>query len=389
MKYLKSYKLFEGVTVPGIKISTDKSDSIRCGNCLAQSSGKPLKSPPKQTSQSLNNYSNSNKSQLKSQQIDRYEAEKKIFFQKYKEAEEGINKVFKSSKKWYTDHYNKEETLKKFENKANRNKLVNFINEEIKLKYWNINSDSEMSKIWKKEYSNAIGWVWSDKCDRINLNMELYDDYPDYKETIPHELGHCIYFKLKQLGEDPISGNEDASTSISPNYRGRRVNPSLSDEENKELKDTEIYLLKKQENQTRLMALRRLLNIGSRDTCQQIKQKFEWNIGKGKLKFDYLTPSGFVKKHPYCYWLKLNVPQEYKEWLLGKDYQIEGKPRLALIYDLLQCSFDGIDNLDFPRLFSVFSIYRDGFIWLDLSKLTQLNLDVVTNGSLEDFNKMG
>jgi len=390
MKYLESYKLFERVTVPGIETSTDKSDSGGCGNCLATKSGNSLISPPKQTFQSLDNYQNLNRPPSKGQQINPYEAEKQIFLQKNKGAEGRINSIFNSAKNWYTGHYMKPETLKKFKKRENRDRLVDFINKEIKLAYWNRNSDSELFKIWEKEYSNAIGWVWSNIPDWLNLNMENYKEDPDYKETIPHELGHCIYRKLKQLGEDPISGNQDASTSVPPNFREAGINPSLSDEESTKFKNTETYLTRETENQTRLMSLRRLLNIGSVDTCEQIKQKFEKNLGNGNLKFRYLIPSGFVKnKNGNCYWLKLEVSPRHKEWLLAKDYQIAGKPRLYRIYRILGCSFDGKDSLDFPRLFSIFSEYKDGFIWLDLSKLTQLNLDVVTNDSPEDFNKMG
>jgi len=390
MKYLESYKLFERVTVPDIETSTDSNDSRGCGNCLARRSGKPLISPPRQTFQGLDNYQNSNKPTPKGQQIDPYEAQKQIFLQKNKGVEGRINSIFNSAKNWYTSHYMKEETLKKFKNKANRDKLVDFINKEIKLAYWNRNSDSEMFKIWEKEYSYAIGWVYSYRPDWINLNMELYKDYPDYKETIPHELGHCIYFKLKELGENPVSENKDASTSVSPNFRETSINPSLSDEERSGLQHTETYLTSEPENQTRIMSLRRILSIGSKDTCQQIKQKFEDNIKNDRLKFDYLIPSGFVKnKNGDCYWLKLKVLDKHKRWISNQKYFIEGKPRLGRIYYLLTCSFDGKDNRDFPRVFSIFSQYKDGFIWLDLSGLTQLNLDVVTNDSPEDFNKMG
>jgi len=388
MKYLESYKLFERVTVPDIYTSTDRNDSRGCGTCLAAKSGNPLVSPPPQTFQGLDNYQNSNKPILKSQQIDPYLAEKQIFFQKNKGVEGRINRVFNLSKKWYTDHYMKEETLKKFKKRENRDKLLNFINEGIKLAYWNRNSDSKMFNRWEKEYSDAIGWVWSDTFDWINLNMELYESYPDYKDTIPHELGHCIYYKLKQLGEDPITGNKHASTSVSPNFRRGVTKPSLSDKESAKIEDTETYLTDEVENQTRIMSLRRLLNIGSRDGCQQIKQKIESNIKEGKLKFDYLTSSGFVKTGD-CYWLKLKVPDGNKKWILDKNYFIGGKPRLYRIYIMLSCSFDGKDNLDFSRVFSIFSQYKDGFIWLDLSKITRLNLDVVTNDSPEDFNKMG
>jgi hypothetical protein len=390
MKYLESYKLFERVTVPDIENSTDRNDSRGCGNCLAQKSGNPLISPPKQTFQGLDNYQNLNKTTSKGQQIDPYEAQKQIFLQNNQGAEGRINSIFNSAKNWYTVHYMKKETLQKFKNGANRDKLVDFINKEIKLAYWNRNSDSEIFKIWEEKYSTYIGWVWSERPDWINLNMENYGSDPDYKETIPHELGHCIYHKLLTLGEDPISGNKDAGTSVSPNFRETSINPSLSDEEKTELKDMETYLMRIPENQTRLMSLRRLLSIGSKDTCEQIKQKFEDNLGNGKLKFKYLRPSGFVKnKNGDCYWLKLKVFDKHKGWLLDKDYQIAGKPRLGRIYLILNCSFDGERNLDFGRVFSIFSQYSDGFIWLDLSKITRLNLDVVTNDSPEDFNKMG
>ena len=379
MKYLESYKLFERVTVPDIETTSDGNDSEGCGNCLAAKSGKPLISPPQQTFQGLDNYQNLNKPLLKSQQINPYEAEKQIFFQNNPGLEERINIIFNTAKDWYTSHYMKPETLKKFRNQNNRDKLVNFINKEIKLAYWNRNSDSELSKIWEKEYSGAHGWVWPNQFQWINLNMENYEN-DGYKQTIPHELGHCIYHKLWKLGEDPISGNKDASRSVSPNFREKSVNPSLSDEERTEFQDEETYLTSESENQTRLMLLRRLLSIGPRDTCLQIKQKFESNIKNGKLKFEYLYPPVFVKKqNEDCYWLKFRVLDGYKEWISDKNYFINGKPRLGRISGMLRCWFDGKDNSDFKRLFSVFSEYWNGFIWLDLSKLTQLNIDVVRN----------
>jgi len=399
MKYLKSYKLFEGVTVPDIKTSSDGNDSKGCGTCLAAKSGKPLESSPQETPQSSDDSQNSNKPSSKGQQINPYEAEKRKFFEDNPHAEGCINEVFISAKDWYTGHYMKPETLKKFKNKANRDKLVDFINKEIKLAYWNRNSDSEMFERWEKEYSNALGWVWAYRFQWINLNMENYKDDPDYKQAIPHEIGHCIYFKLIELGENPVSGNEDASTSDSPNFKATGLDSplsSLSNEERMELEDREDYLTSEPENQTRIMTLRQLWNIGSVDTCEQIKQKFEKNLGNGNLKFDNLIPSGFVKnKNGDCYWLKLKVPQKYIERLLDKKYQLvgygkkEAKPRLALISELFTCSFDGENKLDFQKLFSIFSQYSNGFIWLDLSGLTQLNLDVVTNDSPDDFNKRG
>ena len=404
MKYLESFELFERVIVPDIETSRDKNDSRRCGNCLVDKSGKPLISPPPQTFQGLDNYQNLNRPPSLIKDLD---LEIQKFFKAHPEANGLINQEFNSSKKWYTEHYSKPETLQKFKNKVNRDKLVNFINKEIKLGYWNRNSlkaksnqykDYEISKNWEKDYSQYLGWVWTDRPDLLNLNMEQYNSDWGYKETIPHEMGHSIYLKLEELGEDPISGNKDAATSIAPNFTRNNVNPSLSDREKGKIEKMETYLTDEMENQTRLMKLRKLMNIGAKDTCEQIKQKFERDIKNGNLKFRYLIPSGFVKnKNGDCYWLKLKVSDDEilgldttaKEFILDKNYFIEGKPRLYRIYQLLNdCTFKGRDMIDFPRLFSIFSQYKDGFIWLDLSKITQLNIDVVTNDSPDDFNKM-
>jgi len=375
MKYLESYKLFERVTVPDFETTSDGNNSKGCGNCLAAKSGKPLISPPQQTFQGLDNYQNPARS--------RNEEQKKILFENNPGLEERINSVFKSAKNWYIEHYMKPETKKKFKKGGNRKVLVNFINNEIKLLYWNrdsVDKNSEIYKDWEKEYSERWGWVWLSRINQINLNMEKCKVDPDYKQTIPHELGHCIYLKLEQLGEDPISGNKDAGRSVSPNFRETAINPSLSDEESTEIKDIETYLTSEIENQTRLMRLRQLMNIGPRDTCLQIKQKFEKNIGNDKLKFKYLYPPVFVKKpNEDCYWLKFPVPDSNKKLILDEKYFIDGKPRLRRIHKALECSFDEQDDLDFPRLFSIFSQYRDGFIWLDLGGLTQLNIDVVRN----------
>ena len=389
MKYLESYKLFERVTVPDIETTSDENDTKGCGNCLAAKSGKPLKSLPKQTSPSSDDSQNSNKPTSGSKKIESpYNVQKRKFFEDNPSAEGLINSILNSSKKWYTDHYMKPETLKKFKKRENRDRLVDFINKEIKLAYWNRNSDKDSHYIhnWHNN-KNFNGWVFPNEFDRINLNMERYKN-DGYKITIPHELGHCIYHKLEELGEDPISGNKDANTSFSPKL------DEWTSVYDKKLDDRdwwwEDYSTDEKENQTRIMSLRRLLNIGPQDTCEQIKQKFQSNIKNGKLKFDYLTPSGFVKKqNGYCYWLKLGVSSGHKEWLLDKNDFIEGKPRLFKILSLLNCSLNGESLSDFALLFSVFSQYKDGFIWLDLSKITQLNLDVVTNDSPENFDKMG
>lgn len=110
------------------------------------------------------------------------------------------------------------------------------------------------------------------------------------------------------------------------------------------------------------------------------------------MKFNFLIPSGFVKNESGdCYWLKLSPKKEgkNKEWLLNPKYCVNGVPRLWRIEKILRCSF-GSNNymIDFQRLFSIYSKYKDGFIWLSLSGITQLNRDVVTNDSPEDFNKM-
>lgn len=46
MKYIESYKLFEGVTVPTESTVGKNDTSSKCGTCLSKNGGKPLLSPP-------------------------------------------------------------------------------------------------------------------------------------------------------------------------------------------------------------------------------------------------------------------------------------------------------------------------------------------------------
>jgi hypothetical protein len=363
MKYLQSFKLFEGVSVPSLEEDNDSTSEIdldkiskNCGTCKNTS-----------TSQNL---------PLRSDYEKRVQ---QILKNKYPGLETKIQSVLNSSKKWYVKHYSRPETINKFKKSSNHNIILNFINKEIKINFWNLelatNFLESKTYSWKNLDGQNIGWVWPTKAGIINLNLDKMSEDENFEMTIPHEMSHCIFLKLKALGEDPTRGNKDISNSTSPRSSGQGIS-KIVDKEGIKKKKLEIYITNPEENAARMFTLRRVLEILPTSSCEQIKNIFEKNLKSKKLVFENLEFIGFQKSGG-CYLMKLKTPDYLKSFIQDSSNMIDGKLRLSAIYTTLYSTFNGQKIPDIQRLLSIYSYYKDGIIWVDLSKLTKLNTDLV------------
>jgi len=170
-------------------------------------------------------------------------------------------------KDYYINHFSKPETVNKFTNKNNILKIKEFI-PNIKYKPF-------------FEKSNKNGFVNQNNLNIINLNLNnLFTKSDDgvispkgtlLYDTILHEMGHLIDFKLQSLGEQTIA-------SSSAYYK-----PTDN-------KDT--YVQSDVETYARIQRLREVLGLNPNAGGEEIKNKIVEFIKSKKIQFPNIRIMG-------------------------------------------------------------------------------------------------
>jgi hypothetical protein len=247
-----------------------------------------------------------------------------------------INNLIKTEgnkvKEYYKSHYSKPETIAKFKNKKNINEIKNFI-PNIKF------------KIIPK--SDKLGWVNKQNPNIINLALNklfqkngnqisakgsiLYD-------TILHEMGHLIDFKLESLGEK--------SHSNSTGYYNAQDG-----------KDN--YVQSEEETYTRVQRLREILGLNPNDDGLKIREKLIQFFKQKKLSF----PDVKIYKVENPVGLKF-IP----------DYTSKGAlTQLWKFYSPIKLG--GTPQPDISALFAKYSsILSDKSVFLNLDLLGEVNI---------------
>jgi hypothetical protein len=250
-----------------------------------------------------------------------------------------ITNETKKVKNYYQQHYSKPETVAKFKDKNNINDIKTYI-KTIKCKLI-------------IEYGNRFGFVNKDKPSIINLIVNnLFVRQGDNMasrgnlvyDTILHEMAHLIDFRMKKLGEKPITAS---SGYYSPNSG-----------ENKD-----DYVQSNIETFARIQRLREILGLNPNANGYDIKEKLIEFIKSKKLtlpnveKYGGNSPNGIF----------FTLPQRRKGTLTD----------LWGFYSPMK--INGTSVPDIAALFGKYSsLHKSGFVFLNLDTIGKVNVSTVS-----------
>jgi hypothetical protein len=230
-------------------------------------------------------------------------------------------------KNHFIKHYSNRDTIMKFKNKDNIKKILSLI-PRFKLKLWNKNDSPNQ---------NSNGWVNFNSPFLINLNSWKFTGNVKAYNTILHEMAHLIDNIMTKLGEDSITTN---TTPLTSPQNGQ-----------------DSYVANERETLARIQNLRSTLGIGPVDNPQMVMSKFINAIKTKKMTFgDYRI--GKVNN-----FLVFQKPEGEKGVLSD----------LWSFYSVLR--INNVKFSDIPALFATFSILKDNKVYLDISKIANININ--------------
>lgn len=232
---------------------------------------------------------------------------------------------------YYTNLYKNPNTLRKFKNKSNAQKIISYLS-TIKIKLFYNKEQSPNPK--------SFGWVNREEPGIVKLNTYLLNTSDISYNTILHEIGHLIDFKLQDLREDSITTNTEG----------------FYNSENKQ----DSYVGSETETIARVQRLREMLNLGPLDSKEIFSKKIIYAIETKKITFGNLH----VQKDKNGRYLVLSKRKTDKGilsdlWkLYSENFKINNNPQP-----------------DIAALFANNSIIKNGKIYLDLFKIANLNIN--------------
>ena len=221
-------------------------------------------------------------------------------------------------------------------------------NFKIKL---NASSDPNASEMVKKSW----GYCSSEK-DPFTLHLNLYNFYngkaqgnKSIKDTIKHEMAHLIDGFLKK---------NKVSTYI-PTHASHLGADEYA----------RIYLINDRDTFARLNILRGVINVGPADSGKQILEKFLSSYKSGKIKSESFTFSGAKdnKKDLYILVMKPKYTEKRASLETAQSaYKLMSGRKAIMV--------DDKENYNIEQLFSNFSAFKNGEIYVNMSEIAQVNL---------------
>ena len=275
--------------------------------------------------------------------------QKKIKFEKIKQE---ISELARQNKKEYNDWYSHPNTVSKFTDaeQSVRKKLISSLIPNFKIKL-NASSDPNASEMVKKSW----GYCSSEK-DPFTLHLNLYNFYngkaqgnKSIKDTIKHEMAHLIDGFLKK---------NKVSTYI-PTHASHLGADEYA----------RIYLINDRDTFARLNILRGVINVGPADSGKQILEKFLSSYKSGKIKSESFTFSGAKdnKKDLYILVMKPKYTEKRASLETAQSaYKLMSGRKAIMV--------DDKENYNIEQLFSNFSAFKNGEIYVNMSEIAQVNL---------------
>ena len=275
--------------------------------------------------------------------------QKKIKFEKIKQE---ISELARQTKKEYNDWYSHPNTVSKFTDaeQSVRKKLISSLIPNFKIKL-NASSDPNASEMVKKSW----GYCSSEK-DPFTLHLNLYNFYngkaqgnKSIKDTIKHEMAHLIDGFLKK---------NKVSTYI-PTHASHLGADEYA----------RIYLINDRDTFARLNILRGVINVGPADSGKQILEKFLSSYKSGKIKSESFTFSGAKdnKKDLYILVMKPKYTEKRASLETAQSaYKLMSGRKAIMV--------DDKENYNIEQLFSNFSAFKNGEIYVNMSEIAHVNL---------------
>jgi hypothetical protein len=275
--------------------------------------------------------------------------QKKIKFEKIKQE---ISELARQNKKEYIDWYSHPDTVSKFTDaeQSVRKNLISSLIPNFKIKL-NGSPDPNASEMVKKSW----GYCSFGK-DPFTIHLNLYNFYngkaqgnKSIKDTIKHEMAHLIDGFLKK---------NKVSTYI-PTHSSHLDADEYA----------RIYLINDLDTFARLNILRGVINVGPSDSGKQILEKFLSSYKSGKIKSESFTFSGAKdnKKDLYILVMKPKYTEKRASLETAQSaYKLMSGRKAIMV--------DDKENYNIEQLFSNFSAFKNGEIYVNMSEIAQVNL---------------
>jgi hypothetical protein len=249
-----------------------------------------------------------------------------------------VNKDLKKCVDYFIEFYKNPQSIAKFKNKSNVDKLVNEI-KKVKVITHLKNDDPNLNDSWGYVYINDLYKIYINYFNFFNdkINANIYD-------TILHEMGHLIDFQLRRLGE-------------SPSY----MEPSVL----RPLSEPDRYIISREEDYARIQRLRNIFKLNPIGTFGEIADKINEFILNKRISVAHLELKVSTDKR------KLNVR-------LTKNFNTLTLSNIS--YILGNLVIDNYLATDIGYLFAKYGkLVNQNIIEIDLLKINNINNTFVSN----------
>lgn len=241
-----------------------------------------------------------------------------------------------------------------------------------------------LSSTFKWRNFENIYWVGG-VTDRISTgSQQIAMTQKTITQTIVHEIGHLIDYKLSSLGEVALSNYFDQSPEMEPG--------GLVDDEGNPHMVKVPYTRRSDENAARLRVFRKFLGLSPTETPFSILNKFVDKLKKGELSFCFVSEK----------WYKAfeeddGMHRTFKDGILevGSDKKTlivknsdkygfgDGEVLLTVAGDNLpKLRFYKVDNedmLDISSLLASYSRVENNTLIIDFEEITKINNKLAMN----------
>lgn len=248
---------------------------------------------------------------------------------------------------YYIDFYKDPQSVSKFRNKINVDRLINEI-KKIKVTTYLKNDNPNLNDSWGYVFSNDLYNIYINYFNFFNgrVNANIYD-------TILHEMGHLIDFILRKLGE-------------TPSY----MEPSLLRPQS----EPDLYIISREEDYARIQRLRNIFELNPIGTYDEIADKINLFILNKRISIANLEMKISLDKR------KLNI-------ILTKNFDTLSLGNIS--YILGNLVIDNYLATDIGYLFAKYGkLVNQNIIEINLVKINNINNTFVNDDNDDDYGKL-
>jgi Rad3-related DNA helicase len=258
-----------------------------------------------------------------------------------------VNNDLKRCIEYFTDFYKNPQSISKFRNKSNVDKLLKEIN-KVKVITHLKNDDPNLNDSWGYVFTNNLYTIYINYFNFFNnkVNANIYD-------TILHEMGHLIDFQLRRLGEIP--------SYMEPSILRPQSEP-------------DFYIISREEDYARIQRLRNIFKLNPIGTFDEIADKINEFISSNRISVAHLE----LKISPDKKKLIVVLSKNFKSLTLGNVSYILGN---LVIDDYLAT--------DIGYLFAKYAkLVNQNILEIDLVKINNVNNTFVNDDNNDNYGNL-